>query len=376
MKIISVLRDKRLCATSVLTEMTVDEYINIIDGAQDNLDIQRKIIKGFKPYERLRQDLKEGCIIPPIVLGLRTDENHDEHYYNTQEFIDYVKHVNTKNVFIIDGLQRTNAILNVYDKKSEDFLSTILRIEIWPDITLSALVYRMILLNAGQKPMSLKHQLEVVSLPLCERLQELYRDKIQIFREKDSRRRSNFGQYRFAIIAQSFQAFIQKSPHIDIRNEVIAELNEIDVLTNYGDSLGKDDKHDLTLRFEEYIGFLLEFDKKLCTKDSESDDENSIPTGVTLLSRETFHLGLAAAYGWAVDRQKDSLEKSKSAILDILSNPNLKDPLSLERLEKIQTGFKRKDNTGEQTRNLIYNGFREYFRSDGLTSFEECWVRA
>lgn len=376
MKIISVLRDKRLCATSVLTEMTMEEYVNIISSAQDNLDIQRKIIKGFKPYERLREDLKEGCIIPPIVLGLRTDENHDEEYYNSSEFIDYIKHIDPQNIFIIDGLQRTNAILNVYDKKNENFPSTRLRIEIWPDITLSALVYRMILLNAGQKPMSLKHQLEVVSLPLCERLQEIYSNQIQIFREKDSRRRSNFGQYRFSIIAQAFQAFIQKTPHIDIRNEVISELNEIDVLTNYGDALGKDDKHDLTWSFEEYIGFLLKFDKKLCLRYSESDEENSIPTGVNLLSRETFHLGLAAAYGWALDRQKDSLEKSKVAILDLLSNENIKDPLSLERLEKIQTGFKRKDNTGEQTRNLIYNGFREYFRSDGLTSFEECWLMA
>jgi hypothetical protein len=50
--------------------------------------------------------------------------------------------------------------------------------------------------------------------------------------------------------------------------------------------------------------------------------------------------------------------------------------LAIERLEKIQTGFRRKDNTGEQTRNLIFNGFKEYFRSEGLTPFEQCWIQA
>lgn len=383
MKILNIIKDERLNATSVLVEMSIGNYLNLVNGAENNLEIQRKVIKGFKPYDRLRQDLKEGCLIPPVVLGIRKDKIKTPDNIDDSSFISSLESTNAGDVFIIDGLQRTTAIQNVMDSLQNEelakFLSRSLRVEVWPDITLSALTYRMILLNAGQKPMSLKHQLEVVSRPLCDDLVEKYQGKVSIYREKDASRRSGPGQYQFSIIAQAFQAFVQKSPHIDVRNEVIAELNQIDVLTNYGDSLEKTSgKTDLTTEFENYIEFLADFDKRLCAKYDErtvSEEEVIIPTGINILSRDTFHLGMSAAYGWCTEHKKSSLNTAKQKLLDLLDN-DTSDPLAIERLEKIQTGFRRKDNTGEQTRNLIFNGFKEYFRSEGLTPFEQCWTQA
>lgn len=383
MKVLSTIRDERISASSVLMQMTTEQYLELVKGAEENLKIQRQIIKGFKPYERLRQDLKEGCLIPPLVLGIKkdvirvpTDNDHDR-------FIEAILAVDPSDVFIIDGLQRTNALETVkaslQGPELDTFLNRPLRVEIWPDITLSALTYRMILLNAGQKPMSLKHQLEVVSRPLCEHLKSMYDGRASIYTEMDPSRRSGAGQYQFSIIASAFQAFVQKSPHIDVRNEVIAELNQIDVLSNYGDSLEKHtNKKDLTEGFEEYFGFLIDFDEKLCSKyheRQESTDGIIIPTGINLLSRETFHLGMAAAYGWCLENQNDTLGRAKTQLLILLETP-LPDPLSIERLEKIQTGFRRKDNTGEQTRNLVFNCFKEFFRSAGVTPFERCWMQA
>jgi len=383
MKILSIIKDERISATSVLVEMATGDYLNLVNGAQDNLEIQRKVIKGFKPYDRLRLDLKEGCLIPPVVLGIRQHKIHTPENINDDKFIPALQATQSGDVFIIDGLQRTTAIQNVKDslqnEELDKFLSRPLRVEVWPDISLSALTYRMILLNAGQKPMSLKHQLEVVSRPLCEQLNDLYPKRVSIYRERDSNRRSGFGQYQFSIIAQAFQAFVQKSPHIDVRNEVIAELNQIDVLTNYGESLEKKPgKDDLTTEFIHYIEFLVDFDEKLCKKyedSTESEDGITIPTGINILSRDTFHLGLAAAYGWCTEHKKDALNAAKKKLIALLNDDGT-DPLSIERLEKIQTGFRRKDNTGEQTRNLIFNGFKEYFRSEGLTPFEHCWIQA
>lgn len=383
MKLLSIIRDERISATSVLVEMSTEKYLKLVSGSEDNLDIQRKVIKGFKPYDRLRQDLKEGCLIPPVVLGIRKDKVNTPLDVEDTQFIHALESTPSNDIFIIDGLQRTNALQNVRNAlQGEDlanFLARPVRVEVWPDITLSALTYRMILLNAGQKPMSLKHQLEVVSRPLCDDLVKKYRDSLSIYREKDTSRRSGPGQYQFSIIAQAFQAFIQKSPHIDVRNEVIAELNQIDVLTNYGNSLEKTScKVDLTTEFECYIEFLVVFDNKLCKKYSErieSDDGVIIPTGVNILSRDTFHLGMAAAYGWCTEYKKSSLEEAKKNLLTLLDDGGV-DPLAIERLEKIQTGFRRKDNTGEQTRNIIFNGFKEYFRSEGVTPFEQCWTQA
>jgi hypothetical protein len=384
MNILNILKDERINATSVLMEMTTQEYLELVSGAEENLDIQRQVIRGFKPYDRLRQDLKEGCLIPPVVLGIRKDKIKTPSDVNDEEFIELLSVTQSIDVFVIDGLQRTTAIQDVKESLQEEdrvnFLNRSLRVEIWPDITLSALTYRMILLNAGQKPMSLKHQLEVVSGPLCDDLIEKYRSRLTIYREKDSNRRSAAGQYQFSIIAQAFQAFVQKSPHIDVRNEVIAELNQIDVLANYGDSLEKSDAEtDLTTEFVDYIGFLLEFDTKVCLKYVErasSEEGIAIPTGVNLLSRDTIHLGLAAAYGWCIEHKKEALEAAKAKLFILLDECACDDPIAIGRLERIQTGFRRKDNTGEQTRNLAFNGFKEYFRSEGLTPFEQCWLQA
>ena len=174
MRILSIIKDERINATSVLVEMSTGDYLKLVSGAEENLEIQRKIIKGFKPYDRLRQDLKAGCLIPPVVLGIREGRIDTPRDVNDGLFIPSLESTRTKDVFIIDGLQRTTAIQNVRNliqgKELANFLSRPLRVEIWPDITLPELTYRMILLNAGQKPMSLKHQLEVVSRPLCEDL--------------------------------------------------------------------------------------------------------------------------------------------------------------------------------------------------------------
>lgn len=172
---------------------------------------------------------------------------------------------------------------------------------------------------------------------------------------------------------------MQKSPNIDVRNEVIAELNQIDVLANYGDSLTQSStRKDLTTLFIDYIEFLLEFDEALCLKYSDkrhSEDGSEIPAGVSILARDSFHLGIAAAYGWCLEYKPIALETAKTKLIELLGSSQ-EDPLEIVRHDKIQAGFSRKDNIGEQTRKLVFDGFKEYFRSEGLTDFGTCWIQA
>jgi hypothetical protein len=384
MKVLSVIKDDRIDSTSVLMDMTFDEYLQLVTGAEQNLEIQRRIVKGFKPYERLREDLKSGCLIPAPVLaiaqGFLPDATQEQH------FADALANINPEQVYIVDGLQRTNAIQQVVEsldtaEAEADFRARHLRVEVWPDISLKALTYRMILLNAGQKPMSLRHQLEVVSNALCDQLKLQFPDRLEIYREKETERRSAAGEYRFSLIASAFQAFVQKSPHIDLRNEVISELNQIDALEAYGRSINRDNTSDPTSAFVEYVDFLVDLDRAVCRvypEKRQNDRGEEIPSGISLFARETIHLGLAAAYAWCNDYKKDVLATSKLALLRTLeeAQPNIDDPMAFARLERIQTGFKRKDNVGEQTRNLVFAGFKEYFRSEGLTPFAEAWTQA
>lgn len=384
MKVLSVIKDDRIESTSVLMDMTFDEYLKLVTGAEQNLEIQRRIVKGFKPYERLREDLKLGCLIPAPVLAI--DKGFLPEATDEGSFADALSKINPSHVYIVDGLQRTNAIQQVVEsletsEAESEFLSRHLRVEVWPDIPLKALTYRMILLNAGQKPMSLRHQLEVVSNALCDELKRKFPDRLEIYREREPERRRGPGKYRFSLIASAFQAFVQKSPHIDLRNEVISELNQIDALEAYGRSVNRDNTSDPTSAFVEYIDFLVQLDEAVCRVYPEkrlNDRGEEIPSGITLFARDTIHLGLASAYAWCNDYKKDVLATSREALLRILNEaePNVDDPMAFARLERIQTGFKRKDNVGEQTRNLVFAGFKEYFRSEGLTPFPEAWTQA
>lgn len=383
MEVLSVIRDDRIQSTSVLLDMTFQEYLALAGGAEQNLDIQRRVVRGFKPYEQLRKDLRDGCLIPAPVLATTQGMLPDPAHRDT--FVEALRHLSADNVYIVDGLQRTNAINQVVDafedtESEEAFLNRHLRVEMWPDISLKALTYRMILLNAGQKPMSLRHQLEVVSSALCDHLKTELGNEIAIYREKEPDRRSGPGEYRFSLIASSFQAFVQKSPHIDLRNEVISELNTMDALESYGRSMAPGSTADPTTTFVEYVRFLVQLDRAVCRlypEKRQDDHGDDIPSGVTFFSRDTVHLGLAAAYSWCNDYKKDALEASKRTMLETLNQAALNtDPMALARLERIQTGFKRKDNVGEQTRNLIFAGYKEYFRSEGLTPFAEAWTQA
>jgi hypothetical protein len=390
MHIVSVIRDERIGATSVLVEMTIADYIRLVSGAEENLSIQRAIVKGFKPYERLRDDLAKGCLIPAPVLAAKANTVPSPKDVNDPEFVKALASISPANIYIVDGLQRTNAIQQVLrsltdDQSKERFNKRPLRVELWPDITLPALTYRMILLNAGQKPMSLRHQIEVVSSALCDSLVDRYGAALAIYREKDASRRSEPGQYQFSLLATALQAFIQKSPHIDLRNEVVEELTKIDALETYGRTVGSDsqaNERDPTETFIEYIGFLIEFDKRLWSVYQESKTDTNgdiIPSARTLLTRDTFHLGLAAAYSWCSNYKPEVLKVAKERLFKLLDDSpqdGSSDPLALARLEKIQSGFKRKDNVGEQTRNLIFRGFQEFFRSEGLTPFDQCWFQA
>lgn len=69
--IVSVLEDNRIHATSILLEMTFRQYLRLVSGAEENLSIQRNVVKSFKPYQRLREDLAQGCLIPAPVLAVR-----------------------------------------------------------------------------------------------------------------------------------------------------------------------------------------------------------------------------------------------------------------------------------------------------------------
>ena len=166
MKVLSELQDRRIHSTNLLAECTFQEYLSFAKHIKDNNEFQRKRVKTSKTiYSLLKEDLEQGCIIPPIVLAI---SQKDIKEFNSENLLEYILE-NQDNVMILDGLQRTYTLLDAdaeMGKKTfedyEAFKNNKLRLEVYVDINKFGILYRMLTLNTGQTPMQLRHQLEML----------------------------------------------------------------------------------------------------------------------------------------------------------------------------------------------------------------------
>lgn len=363
-------RDDRLQTYCVTARCTYRDFLALTEGAEKNLEIQRSIIKGAKAYATLRRDLKRGCILPPIVLavGVELSENPAE-ILQAGRLAQLAKDLNTivgEAVYVIDGLQRTNAIRQTaHDLEAdalEEFLNRLIRIEMWLNIPFSAIAYRMLLLNAGQRPMSVKHQVEVLSSKLVGDLSSI--PQLEIFRVVDTRRRVQPGQFALSKIAQAFQAWLQGQPNLDLRNTVMEELLAESAIEILGQTVPVGPNHADPEGFQRYVAWLVSLDQALGVDN------------IAFLGNETVILGLSAAVG-SMERNATLSPRVWPALQGLLTklqeNPS-NDPVALQTFDALRQGIdSSKVNVGLATREMVFNAFKEYIRGAGDTPMHECW---
>jgi len=363
-------RDDRLQSYCVTARCTYRDFLALTEGAEKNLEIQRSIIKGAKAYATLRRDLKRGCILPPIVLAVGVELSEDPAEILQGGRLDQLaKDLNTvvgEAVYVIDGLQRTNAIRQTANDLEADaldeFLSRLIRIEMWLNIPFSAIAYRMLLLNAGQRPMSVKHQVEVLSSKLVGDLSSI--PQLEIFRVLDTRRRVQPGQFALSKIAQAFQAWLQGQPNLDLRNTVMEELLAESAIEILGQAVPLGPNHADPEGFQRYVAWLVSLDQALGVDN------------IAFLGNETVILGLSAAVG-SMERNETLSPRVWPALQGLLTelqeNPS-KDPVALQTFDVLRQGIdSSKVNVGLATREMVFNAFKEYIRGAGDTPMHECW---
>ncbi|WP_148100548.1 hypothetical protein [Stenotrophomonas sp. 278] len=276
--------------------------------------------------------------------------------------------IESESVYIIDGLQRTNAIKMTAEELAgepqalTEFLARMLRIEFWIDASFGAIAYRMLLLNAGQRPMSMKHQIEVLSSRLGQSLQGIA--GIDIFSTGDSRRRANPGQFQLAKLSQAFQAWLQGKPNIDVRNVVMEELlaeGAIETLGSTLDDQVQGDQHD---GFRKLVAWIVAVDMEL-GRDN-----------LAFFGNETVLQGLSAAVGGA-ERHEKIASRVWPALDDLLHKcqaGNAREVLDVDLYDALRKSFDvSKINVGSATRELVNGAFQELFFSGGVRSMRECW---
>lgn len=101
---------------NLYVETTFGEYLSFADKIIKNNELQRKRVKTSKSvYALLKDDLKKGCVMPPLVLAVTQRDVIDAEEVEADELLEYIKD-NTDDVLILDGLQRTYTLI---DARSE-----------------------------------------------------------------------------------------------------------------------------------------------------------------------------------------------------------------------------------------------------------------
>lgn len=360
--------DGRINAWCITAQCTYEWFLNAVRGTDENLEIQRTVIRGKKAYATLREDLKRGCVLPPIVLaeaGREISAVLNGVPKDLSQLSDELRSVDSESVYIIDGLQRTNAIrqtvTELEGQERTNFLAGKLRVEFWLGATFGAIAYRMLLLNAGQRPMSMKHQIEVLSSRLRQALADI--GGIEVFTVGDVRRRTRPGQFQLAKLSQAFQAWLQGQPNVDVRNVVMEELLSEGAIETLGGSVGGAQGGDQS-GFKRLVQWIVSVDNLLGVEH------------IQFFGNETVLQGFCAAVGGSERHAKisDRVWPSLDALLEEARASGASQALAVEDFNSLRTGFDvSKVNVGSATRELVFGAFQELFFSGGLRSMRECW---
>lgn len=219
--------DKKIQTSNYLIELTFGEYLEFANKIIENNEYQRKRVRSsMSIYSQLKEDLKNGCIIPPVVLAIDDKDMPDEGLNKTN-----IKECLKKSL-ILDGLQRTFTIIDAHNelikegKDISNFTESKLRAEVYGGIKRFGLLYRMLTLNTGQTPMTLRHQIEI-----------LYSDyninipNVTLLKEVQGQNPQEIGEYKFQDVIDGFISYLQSSYLPMTRSTVLEIIKTLETIS-------------------------------------------------------------------------------------------------------------------------------------------------
>ncbi|MBU1538220.1 MAG: hypothetical protein KKC29_13765 [Alphaproteobacteria bacterium] len=196
-------------------KFALEKLFPLINKFQEQRKVQRR-----KFYDRLRNDILKGCQMPPITLAFVDSQNSSN--LNTTELELFIND-NIDSGYVLDGMQRLNT-LNDASKEAEFDEQLVLPINVIVADRYDLLLYRMITLNNGQKPMTARHQIEMLTKGMLD-TGDL---GISVFSEKDTESiKPPQGSFRRSDIAEAYTAFLTDSVHNQNARIIESKLDEI-----------------------------------------------------------------------------------------------------------------------------------------------------
>ena len=227
-------QDYRINSRNLYVELTFREYLSFAKDIIKNNSLQRKRVRNSKSvYSLLKEDLKKGCIMPPLVLAITSSTKLDVNKINDTTLLNYIQE-NPKDIIILDGLQRTYTLIDAAEEmeKSEYYNHFMddyhLRLEIYLDINKFGILYRMLTLNTGQTPMTTRHQLEI-----------LYQDRLNVndkyfklMPETKGKIETSKNELYFKNALEGFNSFLNRSELPINREDLLENIKMLEHMSN------------------------------------------------------------------------------------------------------------------------------------------------
>lgn len=231
----------------ILGKVSLLEYIKSLTEENFRYEIQRGIVsnpfldtildavvenKPLAPVSLVSKDFEDGdktlCINQFNILDglqrtfrfwiyyqlakLAKEKNSNDYRLVTQEFKticdDYSLAVSPRQV---RGLFKHDNAINVWNL-NELYSNFDLYLYIWTDLSVDQEIKQMLILNAGQKQMSLNHQFELIYMRLFEE-NTFDEGKIKILRSKDGKiTNRNIGEYSMSTVIIGVQSLVNMKP--------------------------------------------------------------------------------------------------------------------------------------------------------------------
>lgn len=267
---------------------------------------------ALKIREQMVADFRVGAILPAVVLGAVDEgvniENHLELSTKNKDFFrEYVLN-NSDSLCIIDGMQRTTAMKEALELDA--YLNPEIRVELWLSNSINQLIYRMLVLNTGQVPWTVRRQLEVLLQPILGYIRNNIKG-INIITSDENFRRSNAGEYQADKILEAFLIFGTRTEKVNARDAVSDEYIRLDFIESSS-------KTELLSMFTQVFQRIIELDRVFSRVVNASNSRARFNKGLDLFTSQPAMAGCIAAFAQRIlGRPKIDYERTRQ-----LSNLN------------------------------------------------------
>lgn len=182
------------------------------------LDIQRDALRT-KFYSRLEDDIIRGCVMPPITLALI--HSFPANRRSKAAVFDFIEN-NIEEAFVLDGIQRLSTLQRASVKPGFSGKRPI-HVNFIIAGSRDRLLYRMITLNNGQKPMSARHQIDV----LADSFFDFDDVDLKLVAEKGKGRVRAPETFKKADFVKGYIAYLSGSVNIDNQKIIEEKMDEL-----------------------------------------------------------------------------------------------------------------------------------------------------